>query len=762
MKKVSLKVYATLLAVLALSLFSPAVADDTVVSDDYEAPKISLNISNIILDKAEYSTGEDITGSFVIENHSGFNVSDLSYRIQIGASYKELMQGFKYPEIFLDAGERLGSIDINNGGQVVVKFKYHIPGFIAGDKLGVNINVYAGSGMTVGVGESQYIKIKGPGLLIETKKAGIILSNGMKFDLLEGPTIYKNKEPKAAFVEAEIINKSKEVVLVYPSVHVYESKDSKVSTDLKPESFSIKVGETKTVKIALPDMGYKPGVYFGEVLLLDKSGAQLESRIGVRYIVDGNIATIHSAITDKTVLSQNEQFKLTATLTGKPFDIALLRDPSKPALGDDNAIGKVVSRIYNEKNEEVATLESDFYLSGETYIEDDIYADNPSKALRLEMDVYDNDNVLLTSYRENLSEDYDQIALEAGKGAIFPWNVTKVLTYAFVAGLLVLIVILFAMKRRGAASALIVILIIVSLFAFFAENGFAKKSSSKHKNPPNLGCSPAYVTLQPTAPHNNQIFAPGQLFNAGGVVSYSSCNNSATNVTISVRGPKGDLRTVPNYFSIGAIGGHGWTSGRVGAFQIGPFKAPDAPGTYNVIYSAHSQAGICGTDASAVVHIIVQGPPPTLTSTTTDSGCGEGTYYCELFRKCIPNSEQCNAANPNFELSDINPNIPATEGPVKLKASLGTNPPIGNSGYTCRVSWNESFISYDKETHCTFTSTNVLIEFDPSATTAPTFYDATSLKTDTIFKMTCHEGNDFHVQESEAICRLNWNYKEVN
>jgi hypothetical protein len=175
----------------------------------------------------------------------------------------------------------------------------------------------------------------------------------------------------------------------------------------------------------------------------------------------------------------------------------------------------------------------------------------------------------------------------------------------------------------------------------------------------------------------------------------------------------------------------------------------------------------CGNIHSYSAQIIKRPPVVTTTTTTTTNGgeeCGasSNTYYCELFRKCIPNNEQCNAANPNFEVSDINPNIPATEGPVRLRASLGANPPIGNTGYTCRVSWVDSFISYDKDTHCTFTATNTLLEFDPASTTAPTFFDATSLTKDTVFKMSCHEGTDFHVQESEAICRLNWNYKEVN
>lgn len=148
------------------------------------------------------------------------------------------------------------------------------------------------------------------------------------------------------------------------------------------------------------------------------------------------------------------------------------------------------------------------------------------------------------------------------------------------------------------------------------------------------------------------------------------------------------------------------------------------------------------------------------------SGCSGGQYYCEVFRQCVPSGEQCNEANPNYIPwnEDMNKNIPARIGPVSFKSptALVVIPPIGNPGYTCRIAWNNAFASYDTTTLCTFTGPGVNMSFEPASTSSPTFYDAGNIKNDTSFKMTCKDGDMGTPKSTTAICRLNWNYKEVN
>lgn len=142
-------------------------------------------------------------------------------------------------------------------------------------------------------------------------------------------------------------------------------------------------------------------------------------------------------------------------------------------------------------------------------------------------------------------------------------------------------------------------------------------------------------------------------------------------------------------------------------------------------------------------------------------GCSTGQFYCELFRQCIPTNQVCNDANPEYKPFRINPNILANEGPVKLKSLLAA-PPLGAPGYSCKIVWNNSFVSYDENTICTFTGpNNVSLSFSPASTTAPTSYQSPALQQDSIFKMSCSEGANTAVEKTETVCRLNINYVEV-
>jgi hypothetical protein len=188
----------------------------------------------------------------------------------------------------------------------------------------------------------------------------------------------------------------------------------------------------------------------------------------------------------------------------------------------------------------------------------------------------------------------------------------------------------------------------------------------------------------------------------------------------------------------------------------------DAMGQISPTNLSYDWSLICGNEHGYTATIIPPAQPACKGSSCLGgSGCGTGQYYCELFKQCLPNGAQCNAANPDYTPAVINPNIPATEGPVRLK-TLSTNPPIGNPSYTCKISWGDSFASYDKDTHCTFTGGSTSMSFDPTSSDAPTSFTSPALTHDTSYTMSCKEGATGNVIKTETSCRINWNYKEVN
>lgn len=158
-------------------------------------------------------------------------------------------------------------------------------------------------------------------------------------------------------------------------------------------------------------------------------------------------------------------------------------------------------------------------------------------------------------------------------------------------------------------------------------------------------------------------------------------------------------------------------------------------------------------------------PPTTPTTPTTSNpnnpggggSCPSGTTWCGT--ACLTSCGGSGTYVPTV----MNTNIPATEGPVKLK-TLGVTPPIGNPGYSCRIAWNDAFTSYNTDTHCTFTGTGgVSLKFDPASSTAPLYHDSGALRQESVYKMTCYQGTDTTKTETkETVCRINWNYQEVN
>jgi hypothetical protein len=221
---------------------------------------------------------------------------------------------------------------------------------------------------------------------------------------------------------------------------------------------------------------------------------------------------------------------------------------------------------------------------------------------------------------------------------------------------------------------------------------------------------------------------------------------------------------------------YGWFPGGMGNnFAGGPFNyafptqltASNNSLTYfsRAMVERHINHGYCL--ASGWVQSESRTVSCSVTPTITDGGgggCGAGQYYCEVNGRCVANSDtsSCNRVG-EYEPFEINQNIPAVAGPVKLRGNLNGKPPIVNKGATCVVDWSSEFVSYDKLTVCRFTAPGVSIDFAPGDTSAPTSASILNIQNDTAYKMVCSESDGLTPpEESEGVCRLNWDYVEVN
>jgi hypothetical protein len=736
----------------ASNLYAVDSTSSDMISADTEGvvdtKPIEVSVGSIVLDKKSYKSGETIVGSFLIKNTSGYIVNNLSFRTLIATDYNEPAPGVKISNSYLDGTQRSGSFKLNNNETKRVDFSYKIPDFINGTKLGVAIDLFSEAGHVISFGDSDYITIVGKPSSVEILNAELKLSNGKKFNLSEGPMIYSNREPSGIALSVELSNKSTKVVTIVPKVKVYQQSDVAKDVILDTKPILLNPTKSQTVNIDLPTMNYVAGVYFAEVILHDEAGSQLTSLIGARYIVGGDIATIHNVSIDKTSLSKGDQFEFVADISGRPFDIAEIDMVGKVSVGE---YGKVVVRVLNEKDAVVYEGEEAFSPMGETNISKKFTSLTAALATRVELSVYNSEGKLLTEYKSNLSEKYEEIKNANPKESDYMMHGIVILIVV-----LVLIMLLIIKKKMNANKIAALSIFILGSAFFGTGNVFAAAPD----------CSPASISLKVVEPISNTVFAPGADIYLKGTIGFKTCANSFTKVDMRVTVVEtGVSYPYPRLYTKGGSGSSaGWVSGST-KYLVGPVKAPTTAGSYTMKATAGLAVGICSKFSTVLIPFTVEG------ESIDDGGgvkwCPYGSFYCETLDKCIPDGQACNA--PGIAAPDpLNPLIPRLKaGPVKLKP-LTPKPTIVNKGDSCVISWQNSFTNYDRYTVCEFTGPNVSpVSFSPS-TTDRVDYTTVPLTSTTIYKMSCHQVDDKGVKEAgttkstEAVCRLNVNYKEVN
>ncbi len=744
MKKILSFGFALCFALALVCGVSNVHAEDDAIPQGADFVSSSLSVSDVTSTKTDYKAGETITGSFRVVNDSSFDLTKLVYRIQIGAEYDDSVEGYKFPETFLDVSDIKESFEVSRGSSKTLTYSYKIPSFLSGEKLAVHIAVFADDGRLLGWGDGTYFNIEKANASLTITKAEVRLSDGKSFELGDGPTIYKDKAPENASLLITVQNPGKADVTVTPALA------TRLQTDTRPAKFNnlapvvVKAGGSETLKIELSNMSYQPGIYMADVILSDGNGNQLTSRIGARYIVGGDIATVHDAYVDKTAFEIGESFHFSARITGEAPDIAAILSGQVP---EDRGQGKVDITIFNKNGDVVAQSREDVALSGETKIEKDYTAANSANALRLQMQVYNEDGALIQDYITNLSTDFDSAPLEEAA----PNAMDLKVIFALIGCLAIIIIgiIAFMARRRMSRRETIVSIVALCILATYPVSVLAS-------------CASAGVSFTAiTTPANQQKMSAGQTFMTSGAVSYNACQNNPSNITsltATLQGRRLNASSIGGTWAVGKAGGTGWYP-VAAMFRAGPFIAPTTPGTYTITYNVSYVAGSCSGSNVAYRQIKVATPPANLYG----GGCSTGQYYCDITGRCTPNTDMtCNKPG-DYEAFKINMKIPALIGPVKLKNNLTAKPPIVNKGFSCTVDWSSDFVSYDNLTVCTFSAPGITVEFSPGDEDAETSATINNVQGDVPYKITCRESDDLTPPDTdEGVCRLNWQYKEVN
>jgi uncharacterized integral membrane protein len=750
----------------------PSSSRDIQLAQTDDAPIPQIYVYDTKLDKTSYNSGDTIKGSFTVKNSSNSNASGLLYEtILVGKFNADGIPAKNYGLVTSDVPF------LSPKEQTTIHFTYKLPDGFGGKDVALFIRTKLASGFHLGEEVSSHFNILGGNAWLDvlysamgTGKEGYTESEYNYYSLHAGPTIYSNKAPSQAIISFTIKNENPDAVTVVPTLTIYKndlSGEKIYQSELKDRMLKVLPGkDTGNTIIALPDFKYTPGIYAGLLSFKDDKGMERSSRIDFRYIVAGDVYTIHSVSADKTTLQANDPFVVTMSYSGTPIDMYSTYAPteaSQPA--------KVTVAVFNERDEKIAEGTEPVDFAKGTSHNFSFLSSGNAEALRGEVSITTTDGKLISNKSFILSPDY-----EAKHGAPKKEDFAHEMYIAWiVGGVLVLLLLIFIIKKglhRNNVFLMIFILAclcgVAAILYPFAVKAFTllpsdTKSGLIDNTVDSYGWNPQVIYV--SAPMDDAVFAPGAPFSIVGHANYWACTNASYDTSISVYnyndsgtaivkiGAQSKSQPMLDYY-------HHWEHADYSFDDYFSYstKAPVTPGDYKFLIRStnHSSYENMVSVRTGFQNYKVPG-----VGETSGKGCIPGQYFCELFKLCIPYSEACNAANPNYTPSEINDNIPAAQGPVRLK-TISPNIPIGNPGYSCTISWTSSFASYDKDTHCTFTGGPTPISFDPSSSTAPTSFTSPALNKDTTYTMSCHEGSNGTVLKAETACRINWNYKEVN
>lgn len=524
-----------------------------------------LYIQDLVLEKAEYKSGETVSGSFIVYNSKTASVPDAYYEIMLVGNYQSNgLAGVVYDRVLK------GPIFVSGQELKKVDFTYTLPGAIAGDKLGIQVGARTSAGIPLGWSDAM-LKITGGLPLVNVISAGLNV-DGRNFGLQNGPTVYQDKTGELAVT---ITSNSTENFTLIPKVVIYNRTvgTTPLSENTLPtiNILANKAQEKYNVNFALPTFDYKPGVYAGRLDLIDAQGLRRASPIDFRYIIAGDIFTIQGVSVDKESVKKGEDVKLTAAFTGSTYDIVTLEttgaEEADLAVELYDQRGKIVARYtelvnFNKVQSQIFTLK----------------AEKDAEALAVKIVISKNGEIL-TTYSSVLSENFSE------KGEDF--NLWSIIMYAVIA-ILIVIIFFLLLRKKNKNTSIPLAGFLIALGLFGAVN-VSQAYTLVSENTEAGKFSPSITISKPT---ENQKAAAGVLFNAMGSVYTSFCANDPQQVRITAT-LRGTNQVFSQYYDYsyskvnsvtctnpndGDSCSINWTS----QFSLGAFKAPATSGTYYI------------------------------------------------------------------------------------------------------------------------------------------------------------------------------------
>ncbi len=476
-----------------------------------------VTVEDVRVDKRYYDGGDIIVGSFVMANRSDQVVDGLSYAVSVskrqeGSQDEALFGTQKFDERMIFAPGELKTIS----------YSYKSPEYVDGSNYTVRIDAYLNSSIPLGNGESRKVSFVGKAGSLSFNKYYLVTNEGFPYPLESGPTITAGEKESEVYLSFSLKNDTKEAVKIIPKISIFNQ--FKQDTVLKEFSLPEQIVDAQTSsdieQITLPTFQYTPGVYTGVVDFVDSQGVQRAQSLPFRYIVGGDIATIHTFVSKQQKVEVGEPIDVSLTYTGSPIDIA--RQQRDPSYKVASSSFDVDIKIFNEKDVLVASYATSTVVLNQSTLDVSLVAGVDARALsgvavisKNGKQLFEKKVIFSTNYKE----------ARAHSAATKP-----VILYSALC--IVCIGLLFLFKKnqsiRRKIGVIVLLVVVLSLIALALLKPY-KVDGERLISTLNLESYP--YTFQMTSPYNGQVFDTDTAYRVAGNSSYTACYNADSNIT---------------------------------------------------------------------------------------------------------------------------------------------------------------------------------------------------------------------------------------
>jgi hypothetical protein len=456
---------------------SDAVIPVTIDTSSSGFTQNDVSVNSVVLDKDTYNSGDQAVVIVNLNNNGQLDQPDVYLDVSLQGDYSTDQGRYNIANTVYDT-KTFGPYTANGNGDTKISINYPLPKFVSGKNLGINVRAHTVSGIPYGWNDAFIKEITGNPILISlinfyTNVDGMIHSSG------SGPTIGATSTVNFHLIAKNISNKNIDII---PVVEIHDRNSyGKLITKYSEKQATIVSGKSNEFVLNPYKNNSIPGVYVADVTLTDTLGNQVAEPVEFRYILPGDIATIHSVQFDQNSVSKDETVNFKISYSGTPFDISTLQS-SKLKGATLN-----LSMLEANSGDLVGSTTVDLDFSNDSnYIVVPVRVLDDANSIKAVVTI-EKDGKTLSTYTTSAST--PDIAKISASNQFKNFNLYVVIAHVTTLVLLVLLFLLF--RKRGAHGILqgfIIVLIVIIAFALTIQ--ISRAEQTLNYCPSGLGWDP--------------------------------------------------------------------------------------------------------------------------------------------------------------------------------------------------------------------------------------------------------------------------------